>query len=298
MALQCPLAYPWEGSDLLFTASKPKISLAQWSLNRAFFKGELDPVNFARIATDDYQISAVEYVNAFYEGKAKDQGFWTKMRQIADDVGVQSLLMMVDNEGELGARNDTKRKEAVENHYKWIEAIKTLGGHSIRVNAFGKGGRKQLKASLVDGLGQLAEFGASMEISVLVENHGLHTSDAAFMVDIIKEIDNPYMGTLPDFGNWCLSAEWGSIQNPCDEMYDPYKGVTEMMRYAKGVSAKAYEFDELGEESRINYQQMLRIVKRAGYKGFIGIEYEGKRLSEPDGIRATKSLIEKAWETA
>ena len=295
VALNSPMAFSLHKPGMV---SKPRISLAQWSLNRAFFAGELNPEDFARIASKDYQINAIEYVNAFYEDKGKDTAFWTKMRRQADENGVESLLMMVDNEGDLGGSNDGKRTIAVQNHFKWIEAIKILGGHSIRVNAFGKGSRKRLKASLVDGLGQLAEFGKTMGISVLVENHGFHTSDAAYMVSIIEEVDNPYLGTLPDFGNWCISNEWGSLQNPCDERYDPYRGVTEMIPFAKGVSAKSYEFDELGEETRINYQQMLRIVKRAGYEGYIGIEYEGKYLSEPDGIRATKSLIEKAWERA
>lgn len=297
-ALNSPLALSWLDRSTYLPTTKPKISLAQWSLNRAFFAGELAPQHFARIAAENYQIKAVEYVNAFYKDKGKDAAFWKKMRQYADDHGVTSLLMMVDEESELGIKNDSKRAVAVANHHKWIEAIKILGGHSIRVNAFGRGGRKQLKAALVDGLGQLAEFGKSMGISVLVENHGLHTSDAEFIVSIIKEVDNPYLGTLPDFGNWCLSHEWGSIQKPCDERYDPYRGVTEMIPFAKGVSAKSYEFDELGEETRINYKQMLSIVKRAGYQGYIGIEYEGKHLSEPEGIRATKKLIETAWEKA
>jgi sugar phosphate isomerase/epimerase len=292
------MAFSWLDPNTGIPVSQPRISLAQWSLNRAFFKGDLKPEHFARIAAEDYQIPAVEYVNAFYTDQGKVLGFWKKMRQSAEDAGVQSLLIMVDNEGELGAKNDEKRRIAIENHYKWIEAVKILGGHSIRVNAFGKGSRKQIKGALTDGLGRLAEFGQSMGISVLVENHGLHTSDAGFVVSIIREVDNPYLGTLPDFGNWCLSAEWGSIQNPCDERYDPYRGVTEMIPYARGVSAKSYEFDDLGEETRINYQQMLRIVKRAGYQGYIGIEYEGKYLSESDGIRATKQLIEKAWERA
>ncbi|MBT8210050.1 MAG: sugar phosphate isomerase/epimerase [Eudoraea sp.] len=297
LALYSPLAFSWTKSGTDLPEANAKISLAQWSLNRAFFAGELNPENFAAIARKDFDIAAIEYVNAFYSDKGKDTNFWKQMRQQANNEGVESLLIMVDNEGDLGARNDKKRATAVENHFKWIDAVKILGGHSIRVNAFGKGTRKQLKAALVDGLGQLSAYGESMGINVLVENHGLHTSDADFMVSIIQEVNSPHLGTLPDFGNWCLSAEWGSIQNPCDERYDPYRGVTQFMPYAKGVSAKSYEFDDLGEETRINYLQMLKIVKKANFTGYIGIEYEGKYHSEPDGIRATKKLIEKVWKS-
>ncbi len=296
LALYSPMVFSWAKSGGDLTLTDPRISLAQWSLNRAFFAGERNPEHFARIAHAEFGITAVEYVNAFYTDKGKDTKFWNQMRQQAYDEGVESLLIMVDHEGDLGARNGKKRDIAVENHYKWLDAIKILGGHSIRVNAFGNGTPKQLKAALVDGLGQLAEYGESVGISVLVENHGLHTSDADFMVSILQEVNNPYLGTLPDFGNWCLSAEWGSIQNPCDDRYDPYRGVSQFMPYAKGVSAKSYEFDAQGEETRINYPQMLKIVKKAGFTGYIGIEYEGKYLSEPEGIRATKKLIEKTWK--
>ena len=295
-ALCSPLAFGQGMHIDFFNQASIKISLAQWSLNRAFFSGELDPLNFARIAKTDYDIQAVEYVSAFYADKGSDAAFWNNMRRRADDEGVSSLLIMVDDEGELGNKNDAQRKVAVENHYKWIEAAKLLGGHSIRVNAFGKGGRKKLQAALVDGLGELAAYGESVGINVLVENHGLHTSDAEFIVAVIKEINHPYLGTLPDFGNWCLSAEWGSTQGFCEHIFDPYRGVSLFMPYAKGVSAKAYSFDELGEESRINYQQMLKIVKKFGYTGHIGIEFEGKHMSEPEGIRATKKLIEKVWK--
>ena len=295
-ALCSPISFGRGLSIALPAQESVKISLAQWSLNRAFFAGELDPLNFAHIAKTDYDITAIEYVSAFYANKGGDSEFWKSMRTRAEDEGVSSLLIMVDDEGELGDKNDVQRRAAVENHYKWIDAVKLLGGHSIRVNAFGKGGRKKLQAALVDGLGQLATYGKSVGINVLVENHGLHTSDAEFMVEVIKEVNHSYLGTLPDFGNWCLSAEWGSTQGFCEKIFDPYRGVSLLMPYAKGVSAKAYAFDELGEETRINYQQMLKIVKKAGYAGHIGIEFEGKHLSEPEGIRATKKLIEKAWE--
>lgn len=275
---------------------EPKISLAQWSLHRALEKGLIKPENFAAIAHDQYKIDAVEYVNAFYEDKAEDQKFWNELKNSCSQSGVKSLLIMVDNEGDLGDPNDNKRMKAVQNHLKWIEAAQLLGCHSIRVNAFGSGERSALKAALVDGLGSLAEKGSENGINVLIENHGLHTSDAAFINSIIDEVDNDFLGTLPDFGNWCLNKEWGSTQGGnCTEVYDPYKGVEQMLPYAKGVSAKSYEFDEAGKETTIDFKKMFQLVKKSGFEGYIGIEYEGSKLSEEDGIRATKKLIELAW---
>ena len=219
------------------------------------------------------------------------------MKQTAKNEGVNSLLIMVDNEGDLGNLNDTKRKKAVENHYKWINAAKILGCHSIRVNAFGEGEANLVRAALVDGLGELSTYGKKEDINVIVENHGLHTSNGEFMTSIIKEVENPYLGTLPDFGNWCLNAKWGSTQNnQCDDIYDRYQGVADFLPFAKGVSAKSYAFDSDGNETIIDYHKILKIVKDFGFDGYIGVEFEGEHMTEPAGIKATKKLIKKVWK--
>jgi sugar phosphate isomerase/epimerase len=69
--------------------------------------------------------------------------------------------------------------------------------------------------------------------------------------------------------------------------------VEELMPFAKGVSAKSHEFDATGAEIRTDYGRMLRIVHAAGYRGWVGIEYEGNALAEPEGILATKKLLER-----
>lgn len=275
-----------------------KISLAQWSLHKALEKGEIKAVDFAQIAKKSYDISAVEYVNQFYVDMATSSKFWSQMKQRADSEGVESLLIMVDNEGELGYPGDSERKTAVENHYKWIDAAKILGCHSIRVNAFGKGTKRELHAALIDGLGSLAEYGAKQNINVLVENHGLHTSDGKFIVSVLQQVDNPFLGTLPDFGNWCLTAEWGSTEESknCEKIYPHEEGVTDFLPFAKGVSAKAYNFDSQGNETYLDYPKLLKLVKDSEFNGHIGIEYEGENMSEPDGIRATKGLLERVWQ--
>jgi len=275
----------------------PKISLAQWSLHRSLRKGELKAEEFPLIAKALFGIQAVEYVNEFYTAELENQAFWQQLRRRAESEGVKNLLMMVDEAGELGALEKKARDQAIDHHRKWMEAAKILGCHSIRVNAFGKGSREELKQSLVDGLGRLAEAGGELGMHVLIENHGLHTSDAAFMVGVIREIDSSNLGTLPDFGNWCLNKEWGSTKGgACTQSYDPVRGLEEMLPLANGVSAKSYDFDGDGNETQLPYKDLLRLVKDAGFQGYIGIEYEGDRLSEAEGVRATKALIEKTWK--
>lgn len=272
-----------------------KISLAQWSIHRALDSGKLKAENFAAIAKNDFGISAIEYVNQFYKDHASDRTFWEKMRATADSLEVKSLLIMVDNEGDLGNPNQEERTKAVENHLKWVDAAHILGCHSIRINAFGEGSKDEVQRAMIDALKKLCAYAAKDSINVLIENHGLYSSDGQWIAEIMKGVDMANVGTLPDFGNWCTSAKWGSTEEgkDCNEEYDRYKGVAEMLPFARGVSAKSYAFNEQGDETIIDYSKMLKVVKESGFSGYVGIEYEGSQLSERDGILATKALLEK-----
>jgi sugar phosphate isomerase/epimerase len=256
-----------------------QISLAEWSLHKALFGKKLDHLDFAKTAKQDFGIEAVEYVNQFFKDQAKDQKYLAEMKKRCDDLGVKSLLIMCDGEGALGDANEQKRKQAVENHYKWVEAGKFLGCHSIRVNAQSSGSYEEQLERAADGLRKLTEFGDQHGLNVIVENHGGLSSNGAWLAAVMKKVNHPRCGTLPDFGNF------GS--------YDRYKGVAELMPFAKGVSAKSHDFDEQGNETRTDYKRMMKIVLDAGYRGYVGIEYEGGKLSEMDGIRATQKLLNR-----
>lgn len=279
-----------------------KISLAQWSLHRTFFgdqihwellatnpdgilQGSADPLDFPIMARRDYGIDAVEYVNTFYFSKARDEKYLTELKKRCDDQGVYSNLIMCDAEGNLGDPDTEKRLQAVENHYKWVEAAKFLGCRHIRVNARSEGSWDEQMKLAADGLRKLCEYGDKYDINIIVENHGGLSSNGKWITGVMKMVDHPRIGLLPDFGNFRLNE---------NEEYDRYEGVKEMMPWAKGVSAKSHVFDENGNEKEIDYYKMLGIVKDAGYTDYIGIEYEGSELSEPEGIRATKALLLKA----
>ena len=255
------------------------ISLAQWSLNRALFSGKLTNMEFPEYTVNQFDIHAVEYVNQFFKEHAQDQAYLSELLQRTNDLGVQNVLIMVDGEGNLGAADEAERLTAVENHYKWVEAAKFLGCHAIRVNAAGDGTPEEVKAAAIDGLSRLSEFGAQHDISVIVENHGGISSHGDWLSAVLAGVGKDNCGSLPDFGNFYE--------------YDRYQGVTDLMPFAKGVSAKANVFDENGNEPNIDYERMLQIVKDAGYTGYIGIEYEGSELGEDEGILATKRLLER-----
>lgn len=259
-----------------------KISLAEWSLHRAIFGRKLNHLDFPKTAKQDYGIEAVELVNQFFMKKAKDQKYLAEFKKRADDLGVRILLIMCDDEGQLGDKSEKKRLKAVENHYKWAEAARFFGGHSIRVNAYADGTPGEQRDRVADGLHRLAEFGAKLSLNVIVENHGGITSHGDWLASVMRKVNLPNCGTLPDFGNF--------------EGYDRYKAVAEMMPYAKAVSAKSIDFDAAGNCVETDYRRMLKIVLDAGYRGYFGIEYEGEKRSEPEGIRLTKRLLEKVRE--
>jgi L-ribulose-5-phosphate 3-epimerase len=257
------------------------ISLAQWSLHRAFYSKVLDPMDFARVARVDFRLDAIEYVNVFYQPNYSEF-LVGELRKRADGEGVRSLLIMCDGEGRLGDPDKAKRAEAVANHHKWVDAARALGCHSIRVNAASEGSPGEQARLVADGLAALTQYGATQGINVIVENHGGLSSNAQWLADVMRAVDHPRCGTLPDFGNF---------SDPGGPVYDRYAGVATMLPFARAVSAKSYDFDAAGNETTIDYGRMLKIVRDSGYRGHIGIEYEGKRLSEPEGIRATRALI-------
>lgn len=272
-----------------------KLSLAQWSLHKSLFAGKITTLDFPTITKNKYGIEAVEYVSQFFYDKAKDTAYLNDLKGRCSDSDVKSLLIMVDNEGSLADTTKSLRDKAVENHYKWVEAANYLGCHSIRVNLHGEGTENEWKEASIDSLSKLVNFGADHGVNIIVENHGQWSSKGYLLAEVIKQVDHKYCGTLPDFGNFCVRRRDGDLWvSPCVEEYDKYKGVQELLPFAKGVSAKTFAFDDEGNETTIDFLKMMKLVKNSGYKGYVGIEFEGnKHISEEDGILKTKALLEK-----
>ena len=280
--------------------SQLKISLAEWSLHRAIQAGKVDHLDFPLIAKRDYGISAVEYVNGLFGGKkmdfkaaAKDKAYLAELLKRSKDAGVFNHLLMVDDEGPLALPDDKIRLVAVDDHKKWIEAAKYLGCLTVRVNLHGDGTPDAKKSASIDSLGRLGDFAKSLSLNIVVENHGHESSNGVWVADVMKQVNRSNVGTLPDFGNFCLSEDWGTTQGECKDYYDRYKGVQEMLPFAKGVSAKTYDFDSNGEQPKMDYKRLIDIVKASGFSGYIGVEFEGNTQPEDAGIRKTKALLEK-----
>jgi L-ribulose-5-phosphate 3-epimerase len=259
-----------------------KISCTEYSFHRMMGKKELDNLDFAAYVKKNFAIDAVDYWNSPFKTKAKDAKYIAEMRKRADDVGVKGTCILIDGEGNLGDPDEKKRLSAVDRHKKWVMAAKTLGCASIRVNARSGGTYDEQQRLAADGLRRLCEFAGPLKMAVIVENHGGLSSNGKWLVGVMKKVGLKNCGTLPDFGNF--------------GKYDRYQGTKEMMPYAKLVSAKSHDFDGKGNETGTDYFKMMKIVVDSGYRGYAGIEYEGRRLSEPAGVRATKRLLLRVHE--
>jgi sugar phosphate isomerase/epimerase len=292
-------------APLIHAMQTPKLnlSLAQWSLHRALEAGTIDNLDFPAIARNTYGFDTVEYVNGFFGGKqmgfkeaAKNSTYLNELLKRSKDAGVFNHLIMVDNEGYLALPEEGHRLQAVDDHKKWIEAAKFLDCKTVRVNLHGDGKSADKLTASVDSLSRLGEFAQPMNINVVVENHGSDSSNGEWLAQVMNAVSKPNVGMLPDFGNFCLSHPWGSTQDGCETAYDRYKGVEELLPFAKGgVSAKSYDFNNAGEQPLIDYKRLLDIVKKSGFNGYIGVEFEGNTQSEDSGIRNTVALIKRYW---
>lgn len=298
-----------DNSSTVKTVPDFKISLAQWSIHKQLFgggagswdsqaarreayrtnldqylRGDLTNLDFPRVAREEFDLDAIEYVNTFFFDKARDEAYLAELKMRCDDNGVKSLLIMCDWEGALGDPDPAERTASIERHHQWVDAAAYLGCHSIRVNAQSAGSWDEQRDLSAEGLSRLAEYGDQNNINIIVENHGGLSSNGKWLSEVMDAVAHPRVGTLPDFGNFAISAT---------EEYDKYLGVEELMPFAKAVSVKSFDFDAEGNEVSIDFDRMLKIVADAGYSGYLGIEYEGDGLSEYDGIHATIRLLNR-----
>jgi sugar phosphate isomerase/epimerase len=276
-----------------------KLSLAQWSMHKMIREDGVDPYSFAEKAKN-WGFEGLEYVSQLYNPELSDAdyskeamaAFVAKSNAEAEKYGLKNVLIMIDGQGNLAVNDVAERNETVEKHKKWVDAAAAMGCHAIRVNLNGSNEPEEWKNNSVDGLTKLATYAKDKNVNILVENHGGLSSNGALLAEVMETVDMENCGTLPDFGNFCINRKPDSWD--CEVSYDKYKGVKELMPYAKAVSAKTNDFDEDGNDIGIDYVRMLKIVKEHDYTGYIGVEYEGNILGEEQGILATKELLLKA----
>ena len=292
------------------TALPFKLALSQFSLASQFWTKQLDPLDFPSKTMKSFGIAGLDYCSMFFPDKAKDAKFLAELKKRSADSGCYNLRIMIDSEGVLGAIKSEERMKAIENHYKWIDAAAALGCPMIRVNIEGEGNPDEVAKAAEESLNKLIEYGRTGNVDVIVENHVGMSCNGAWLAAVMKKMNNPHCGTLADFGNFCINrtkpptndiAGW--MTTKCLEEYDRYKGIEELMPYAKGVHAKTHVFNSEGNDTETDFARMFQIIKKSGFTGWVSIEYEGgllkmygkdpKYLGDDEGVLATKKLVEK-----
>jgi L-ribulose-5-phosphate 3-epimerase len=273
-------------APLLASAQQPKwfqISLAEWSVHKAIHGGTLKNLEFPQLARDKYGIEGLEFVNTLWG--VPTQGYLQRLKHNMNSTGTKGVLIMCDDEGMMGHSVKADRMKAARNHYKWVDYAAELGCKAIRTNMYpdkepkGDAAIVEYLKCCAESFNDLVAYGAKAGVNVIIENHGGLSSDPEILVRLMKLVSKPTFGLLPDFGNF-----YGAT--------DRYDAVTKMMPYAKGVSFKCWDFGPDGKETKMDIPRLMKIVKDAGYRGYVGIEYEGERMAEYDGIAAGKKLLE------
>ncbi len=273
-----------------------KISLAAWSLHRAVFEGKMPMLDMPKRTRQEWDIEGLELVSTMLAPEHKKpfpdmKPYLDTLAKNASDNNVKLLLVMVDDEGVIGAPEESARTESVTRHKKWLDICEYLGCHSMRMNWHGgaqgvekdpKGLDEFVKRS-VPSFTELCDYAAKKKLNVIIENHGGASSYPEAIEKLMAAVDHPNFGTLPDFGNFPKGV-------------DIYDAIDRLMKFAiKAVSAKCNDFDDAtGEETKMDYGKLIaNVVDKHGYHGYLGIEYEGDRLPEPEGIKRCKALLEK-----
>jgi L-ribulose-5-phosphate 3-epimerase len=257
-----------------------QLSLSERSLTRRIMSGELDHLDFARVASREFDIKAVDYASRFFKERVDDESYLTDMNKRAADQGVRRILLLVDDEGPLAAKNNKTRAEAVRNHRRWIDAALALGCRGICVQVHGEDSPKEQTPRAVETLSQLAEYGTKQKINVLVANDAGAAANPAWLLEVIKQVDSSRCAAFPLFNGF------GGR--------DPYEGMAQLMSTAKGVCATARDFNGEGNETNTDFPRMVKIVLESGYRGYVSLEYQGEDLDELEGIRATQALLQAA----
>ena len=258
--------------------TKDDISLAAWSLVREFREGKWKNLDLPRICREDFGINGLEFVNSFFE--LPTERYLNQLKKNAAEHGVTLVLIMVDGEGNMSAMEKKERMQAALNHRKWVDIAASLGCHAIRCNVGGpsKDYDQDTMKRAADSFGNLVEYASQYPLNVILENHGGASSNPDMMIGLMKAINSPNFGTLPDFGN---------IYE-----FDRYESIRKLVAYAKGISVKT-KFKPNGTHPDYDLEKLLKICMEEGYHGFYGIEQESPDANSWQAVRWSKAVIDR-----
>lgn len=284
---------------------RPALSLAQWSLHRRMIgerlplaqraarmvrgklgmreplHGDLDPLDFPLMARREFGFDAIDYIGYFYTPHVRDRSYLRELKRRCDGEGVQSLTISCTTEGEIGIGHPeaNKRDAIAANHLRWMDMAAYLGCNAISVRVGSVGDAAEQLRLVADGLNAIADWANPHGLDVLVENHDGFSNDGAWLDELMRLADHRRIAMAPDWGNFG------------DDPAVRTAHLARVMPHARALTAKFFDFDEPGDEITMNVPALMRVVRDAGYRGPISVEYEGAQASECDGIRLSTAML-------
>ena len=264
--------------------SRFPIGIQEYTFNRILRSGKLKHLDYPAMVKKELGIEHVEYWSRPFEGKHTDKKFVGELNSRTKGEGISNVLILVDEKHELDHEKKSERDKSVDLHKGWIDCAAQLGCDAIRVNCRMGGDPKDNLNRAVDGVGRLCEYAKDTSVKVVIEPHGRNSQNPDWLLAVMKELNHPHAGILPDFNNF------GS--------YDRYSAVEKTLPFAPAVCAKALKFDDEGNETHTDYFKMLKIVYESTFSGVISIEFEGHGVDPIVGSRMTQDLILKGLKKA
>ena len=253
-----------------------ELSIHQYSLKKLFEEGQLDTFAYPGFVKEQFGFTNVEFAVEFCDALRADPKKGDAIRDRSEQLGVKHRALLCGAEPTLDAPNEKDRQAAVEDHLKWAEVAEHLGCEFIRVRASTEGDRNEQLDHATKGIGALCSALDDSPVSVLIENIAGFSRDPDWLVALVNRIGAKRVGLIADFGNF---------------EGDIYEGMGRLLPFTKSVCTKSWEFDEQGNETKIDFARMMSILKESSFRGCIAIEYLGK---EPvAGVRKTAELINR-----
>jgi L-ribulose-5-phosphate 3-epimerase len=258
------LAAPALAAAAAAQTARQGISLAAWSFSGSYFQGKWKLLDMPGILRDKLGITALEHVNQFFENPTLN--YLQRLKKSFADAGVESTILMVDNEGGTAAVDKAERVLSATMHRKWIDIAHFLGCHSVRINVYGHPedwkNDRDLVNRAAESIHLLLDYAKGSGLNIIVENHGRASSDPDILVALVKRVNHPKFGLLCDLGNW----------NPGD---DRYAAVRKTLPYAKGLSVKGTWGANL--DPAFDAEKLVRTALEGGYVGWWGLEVTPRR---------------------
>jgi sugar phosphate isomerase/epimerase len=219
---------------------------------------------FPAMVREKFNVRNIEPLDSHF--RSLDAAYLHELREAVEKAGCHVINIPANVDASLYDPDEAKRKVGVGNAKKWVDAAVTLGSPSIRVHIQGARGVKPDVARAAESLRVIADYGTEKNIVITLENDDPHSEDAFYLVKVIEQVKSPYLRGLPDFCNSMLTG---------NEKYN-YDCMAAMFRHAYNIShVKDSEMDN-GKIFRVDVGKTFAIAKKAGYRGYFSMEWEGQ----------------------